>query len=468
MAISKIKSGINDKDQTASSGSDVASAVNALIDVTTGIEPVEAITLKGLPQTAGAPEGYGDVADTVNSLFSNGIHSTAKLFNKLAGDSGDACILVVGDSTGNEQTEWIYLYASWLANQFPKYTVNYYMWGATSYAAPVIIQSGTGTNSLDIYNASVAGSKPNKFAGANFKAAVVDIPRVDLFILNHGLNLIISSTRDQYFFRTPEYLEFIASVTQIHDGCGVVMMAQNPRRDDDNYQVVYNAIIDAASVINSDVSNAYLKFIAENKNPALYADNVHPNSAGQQLFLSAIKEISNTGIPRSALSPFNGSGKNIYENDFSGYSSGAPSGWELISSSASLENSIFETAGKSVKLTSVAGNVSLMQYTIPINDIYQIRNKWITLTARLYIDPASVGQVGLVGIWTPSLTTNNTIGEKERGGWFWHSISYFVPADAADVRLRVFASGLSSTASGQVVYVDRVILSSGRLPKDMF
>lgn len=67
-----------------SKGRDVAESVNALIDVTTGIKPIEAITLKGLPQTSGAPAGYGDLASAVNS---NGLGRKAPL---VAADFSDA------------------------------------------------------------------------------------------------------------------------------------------------------------------------------------------------------------------------------------------------------------------------------------------------------------------------------------------------------------------------------------------
>lgn len=407
----------------------------------------------------------------VNSLQFNKPSSTAKLLNKMRVDSGDACLLIVGDSTGNESTEWVYLYAEWLAEQFPAYTVDYYLWdtGTNNYAAPVELQSGLGPNTLSVYNASIAGSKPNRFAGTDFPTAIIDIPRVDLFILNHGHNLIIGSARDQYFFRTPEFLEFIASVTQIHEGCGMAMMAQNPRRDDNDYAVIYETILDAAALINADLANGYVKFIEAEKSPDLYTDNTHPNAAGQQLLLCAMQEVSFYGCPSPALSPINNSGSTIYEVDFSSYAGGgAPSGWSLLSATADLETTIVETAGKSVKLSSVTGSVALMQYALLGSQLAQVKNKWITLTARLYIDPASSGQPGLVGIWTPTETTNNTLGVKEKGAWYWHCISYFVPSDASDVRLRVYANGLSSTPSGQVCYVDRVILSTGRLPRDMY
>lgn len=75
MAISKITAGTTALDPAASTGAQVATAVNKLIDATTGVETVEAITLKGLPQTVGAPAGHGDVALAINAASVNSVKS---------------------------------------------------------------------------------------------------------------------------------------------------------------------------------------------------------------------------------------------------------------------------------------------------------------------------------------------------------------------------------------------------------
>lgn len=62
MAIGLLTAGVNANDDDGSFGQDVADTVNGLIS---GDTPVDAITLKGLPQTAGAPDGFGDLATVV-------------------------------------------------------------------------------------------------------------------------------------------------------------------------------------------------------------------------------------------------------------------------------------------------------------------------------------------------------------------------------------------------------------------
>lgn len=101
MAISKITAGTTALDPAASTGAQVATAVNKLIDATTGVETVEAITLKGLPQTVGAPAGYGDLAENILSTAGKGAGVDAK-FSPMwidATDPGFTVTDVLGSAT---------------------------------------------------------------------------------------------------------------------------------------------------------------------------------------------------------------------------------------------------------------------------------------------------------------------------------------------------------------------------------
>lgn len=69
MAISKLTAS-NKGNPLNSKGLNVAETVNKLVDVTTGVEVVDAITLKGLPRTESSPVGYGDLMSAVNRYTS--------------------------------------------------------------------------------------------------------------------------------------------------------------------------------------------------------------------------------------------------------------------------------------------------------------------------------------------------------------------------------------------------------------
>lgn len=84
MTISKLVAG-QKGDVLNSHGGQVRDTVNALVDLSTGVEPFENITLKGLPQTAGAPTGYGDLASAIanskNVVYTLGTIGDSRLAN---------------------------------------------------------------------------------------------------------------------------------------------------------------------------------------------------------------------------------------------------------------------------------------------------------------------------------------------------------------------------------------------------
>lgn len=60
-------------------------------------------------------------------------------------------ITVLGDSTGNETTEWVYLLTNWLATKYPAYGIRYRLWddATQEYSAASLIRTGpSGERSL--------------------------------------------------------------------------------------------------------------------------------------------------------------------------------------------------------------------------------------------------------------------------------------------------------------------------------
>lgn len=70
----------------------------------------------------------------------------AGLANALTAGTSSTALQVIGDSTGNETSEWPYLLTQYLATKYPAYTVKYWLWDdtITDFDPPTIIQTGTG------------------------------------------------------------------------------------------------------------------------------------------------------------------------------------------------------------------------------------------------------------------------------------------------------------------------------------
>lgn len=272
--------------------------------------------------------------------------SSARL--AIADDAGDVNLLFIGDSTGDATNEWIYLFAQWLATEYPTHSVSYRLWSTTSYAAASALSTGSGANTIRIWNASVAGTAPIHHMGSNFAAAIT-ATSPDLIIWNHGHNLLPTESL--------AHAEFVGPMDQVRMALPSVPHAavrQNPRRDDSLMAITVGAL-DALAEDYGDLAliDTYSLFIAQGKAGALYADNLHPSAAGSQLFLQAAKTAwngSRAGDSPAVTDAFLESlGTNLLANaNFAdpSYVGGTPTGWSVTGDTACTLETTIKDAGK--------------------------------------------------------------------------------------------------------------------------
>lgn len=221
----------------------------------------------------------------LESLSSAQTNAFTDAFNAVSANAASLELLVIGDSTGNESWEWVYRFGQWLGENYPTHTVNYRLWNDTSgaYDAATTLSSGSGANTITIFNASVEGSTPSYLMGAKFAAAIAAVSPA-LIIWNHGQNLVGTS---------PTATDFTDPINQVrteHPGVSDAMILQNPRRDDSNMDEVIdlqNGFKDSLSIMAVDV---YSDFVALGKDASLYSDNVHPSDNGEAVYLNQITD----------------------------------------------------------------------------------------------------------------------------------------------------------------------------------
>lgn len=417
-----------------------------------------------------------EIADTVNGLASSIPVAAGRLLSKLINNTSDATILVDSDSTGNETFEWVYLYINWLADTYPEFTVKYYLWDNTigEYSAAEEISEGTGTHTLSLYNAAVPGSKPDFILGDKFENGVLALPQIDLFIVNQGHNGINAHDGTYYGFnRVPQFLELIESVVRVHEGCGVIMIAQNPRRDTDIYDDVYNAIIETCGLVGADVADVYSLFQEEGRNPDLYADDVHPSALGSELYLQAVQAVHSSKSFLSSICSLHDSGVNLIRNgDFSDFTGALPDDWTGSNATCTKETTIKDSKhAYAVRVApTTSGTKSSISQPMWGSVLATLKGKWITLAVREYVpevnDSQSAGRVAIsaTGDFFSS-TYRSSVGDLNPvNGWRWSFLSFYVAPSVT--ALTVFIHGDSSTTDGECIF-DRVSLVEGRLPKDL-
>lgn len=391
------------------------------------------------------------------------VHQTQRVVERLNNNDDDCNIVVLGDSTGNETGEWVYLLATDLATQYPEFTVDYRLWdeGTSAYSAPSTIQVGTGANTLTFFNSSIAGSNANRFAADDFSQAIAGID-VDLLFVSYGHNG--SDTPSKQI----NMMEALTGRSQRElPDVPVVIIGQNPVDGDETMAPKVDAFRALASRQGFGFINIHAAFkqYAEN-NPLgdLYADTVHPNSTGSELWKNVVlSAFSRTG-GSGACGPQQGGQSGFIisaTNDLIGFSRWDVSGNAAISGNATH----FETASESIELTNTAGaNGNIQTSLVTGDEIKQYIGKWVTLAVRVRVTVSQGSTAGRIAIndGVSTVTTDN--GGPQGDGFYWQIVSMRLDASATRIRAFIYAS---TEASAETLHVDRAILVDGVIARDI-
>ena len=405
-----------------------------------------------------------------STYAAQGTESTQRLMALLATQSRDASMLLVGDSTGNETTEWFYRLVQALASKYPKWTVTYQLWNDTSgaYDAASTIQTGTGARTLTVYNASVAGATTSFWQAPRFATAVAALsPDLTLVSLGHNEQAIAA---DLWHGRYVGLTEQVATSLPMSP---LLLIAQNPATANTYQQQrreVYREIAAGRGYGFIDVCKAF-----EDYGTDLTIDGIHPNTTGSQLWADTVLPAFTyqRGVaPRTQpVSPLLQRGDNLLLNgDFSAFTGAAPDNWTLANATAAKDATNYEsadinratgalTSAKAVKFTATgAGQATLIQY-LPLN---RVKGRWVTIAARIYVP---TGQANSVGRLAVSDSTGSTIHVNDtafQGAFRWVVASRFIPANATYARAYLYIDS-GATGTGNLT-VDRVTAVVGKYP----
>lgn len=100
----------------------------------------------------------------------------AVLTSRLQADNENGVFTAIGDSTGVSGTRWVYLVSQWLASQYPRYTVNYYVWNGTNYDAAIVLQTGSYSRTFTDGATTNASATLTSATGAAFTLADIGRP----------------------------------------------------------------------------------------------------------------------------------------------------------------------------------------------------------------------------------------------------------------------------------------------------
>lgn len=400
-------------------------------------------------------------------------------------------IMFNSDSTGNENTEFIYLFAQWLTTKYPAYTVRYRLWNDTSnnYNAPASLNTGTSAFFIDVWNFANSGRNacyilhPSKLINGLFAitntVTYTDVsPYVDLIVINHGHNQNNGSKMHNIGLKIGEFTEI---ALQSHPFAGVVQMRQNPYRDTYDNEEWIRGCVEYAMSRGFCIANAWDKFVALNKDSSLYNDNIHPSATGTVLMLNALTgqlskplNLATAKVSESLISKI---GKNFMPNgNFTLWTTPAstpPDGWNVVGGSCAKDTTVFDdpTKAYSCKVTANGGAACYFERQISAAALLtSLKGSWVTMAMRVFIDETlqTTATQGRAYCFTNTETSTPNGDTNTHGAWVWKFHSVFVKNTDSYVTIRIHLDSTTGTIAGKYMNIDRTFLFKGNLPMDSF
>lgn len=415
---------------------------------------------------------------------------TEHLWRAIRNNQRDIYIVVTGDSTGNEQTEWVYLMAQWFASQCPTHTVKYRLFndGTTSWGAYSTLQTGSGPSlpfvgtpfTIHIDNGSVSGTNTFYTQGAR-ESAFWAGNDYDLAIINYGHNLGTGMTES---IAMPEWTMAISHVRLMAPRAGLLVTLQNPRSsstgDINTNGSAQSARMTAAwrkavELIGAGIIDVYTAFRINPNYPSLMADETHPSPSGSQVWVDEVKRVLAeptrlTGDAPMGYNPLAEQRPNYAPNPrFSSWTGATPDNWNFANCTATKDTGVTDGSLYSVRVNIGAGTNP--QITADLSSyVAHLRGKTVTFNARIW-RPSGLGLLaGRIEIAsTDNVTSSSSFisyprGTPSQGGWEWVQATLAIPRDHNALTLRIYAGAADGSDSGKVFYIDNVWFGLGWMP----
>jgi lysophospholipase L1-like esterase len=248
----------------------------AVLGVTLG-----AVAVRGSTPADEATIASGDDVVVEATSIDTDLLPFTEAWTRIDDPSREFVVVVLGDSTGNEQGEWVDRAFRMLAEELDRPLIEH-PWNVQSarYADPVTVNSAADGAPIIVWNGSASG-KTAAYSLDNYDRLVPQQP--DVLFLNHGLNNV----------RRPDGVgaEFSDVLTRTEQNwprsVGYAALLENPRFDD--WATAHDAVLDGVRswlaerpfVLGIDVHDAYLA--REDVATLLTVDLLHPSPAGSQL-----------------------------------------------------------------------------------------------------------------------------------------------------------------------------------------
>lgn len=419
--------------------------------------------LPHLPETLSLPSLirklnlWGGVLPSVNNppITSGGAQRFLSLLTK---GVEDATFLLISDSTGTS-TYWSPNFFAQLAAQFPAYTVTLRYWNNTTfvYDAPTTIQTGSGAQTLAIYNCSISGANTATFLDQYFEDRIPEV-RPDFAMISLGHNENPEAER-----WGPQYLELLTSVIQGCPEAGLCLIAQNPASADTNQELRANVYAEFAAVYGAGFIDVCQVFNENGGAAALTTDGIHPNVAGSSLWANTVAQAfqyTDAGEVRTGPIPYPNTQELLTNGDFSRFAGAVPDGW-AIGGGATITKDLVNFEAPHDYAVNIQAVGAVAGYLVQVIPPERVRGRWVTVIARVYKSTSTPTSAGLIGLYDGVGTTTRSRISFVFGAFRWVVWQQYL--DPAATGCSVLLYGDQSTTNGNATF-DRVSCKIGRVP----
>lgn len=191
-------------------------------------------------------------------------------------------ISVLGDSTGDQPTEWVALTGAWIGQKYNRtVTMATYEAKTKAYAPAVELHKGAG-QPVTIYNGSIPGTRSDE-ADPQLKQMVPG--QAEMLWINYGHN------------HGPDAWPAIQKTTQAAANItktrtrNVMVIGQNPALGDDLHTQKVQGILAGAAVQGYTRVDVFKAFSDSPNMDDLYLDVRHPSPAGSEVWTKAVQAV---------------------------------------------------------------------------------------------------------------------------------------------------------------------------------
>lgn len=385
-----------------------------------------------------------------------GLGQAQGMINKLLNNVEDLNIVTLGDSTSTGNAALMYRAMQMLSAQYPTWNFKNAAWNTVSYNAQTDIVPPTGgPRTANHWNASINGGIANRFAGSNFKAAVVD-KNPDVIFLNYGHNGSTTAERQLDFFD-----ELAMKLAQELPHVPVILIGQNPTQSDNtSSNKQHKALMALASRNDWGFISVHDAFLQSGVPLAtLMFDEVHPNDAGYTLGAQTIVD---------ACTPSRGSygyGTRGYAIPFRTYSSPLEfSDWIAANVTVTHNTVNFETTGRAITITNTTPGLGYLYRAIAGDDeIKAVQGKYLVATIKQRVVAGNDGSSGRVDLHDNTGFTS-AVGVLQDDGFIYFTVRRKIAANATYVHLYIYPN--TEVGITNSITIERVSVAIGISPID--